>query len=231
MSRKPTNKSKQPMVKADAPARATMAADVNLGALSGAEANVIPLPHEEEAFDTAGPGGTMHTGLHDLHDADQHFDNDIHADAFPENWGSPSQLEAPEPRPGMKQRWVRASLLGKADGKNVTDQGRQGWRVRSLDSVPKDQRGQYQFTKDGRTGTTAIVNGDLVLCEMPIRLFNQMQEFYKQKRISQVSTVVDKPLAGAAIHGAERHGFGAPHVEERRTHVTIDRVPIVAADR
>lgn len=176
---------------------------------------------------------TMHQGVHDdAHTVAQHFDGEVHdGDMFPENWAPPAALEAPQPNPNMVQRFVRMSVKGKNDGENLTAMARQGWRPRTLESVPEGGRRDFSTMKDPRTGGSLIVNGDLILCEMPKRLFDQMSAFYAAKRKGQVAALVDKPLAGAAIAGAEKHGFGAPHVAERSSNVRTDRIPIVGADR
>lgn len=186
----------------------------------------------EDGDDLGGhPPGSMHTGMHDGHESEQHFDGEMHAEAaWPKNWAPPAELEAPTPRPGMVQRWVRLSLVGQADANNVKTQERQGWRPRTLESVPEGDRGNYPTMKDPRSTGAIIVNKDVVLCEMPKRLFDQMKAYFDNKRKSQVDALVDKPMAGDAIKGAERHGFGAPHVEERYSTVRTDRIPIVAAD-
>lgn len=174
---------------------------------------------------------TLHTGLHDGHEAAAHFNGEVHTDDWPEVWKPPQQLAAPEARPNMVQRWIRISMLGKADAENVKAQEYQGWRPRTLESVAEGDRKNYPTMKDPRTNGSIIVNKDVVLCEMPKRLFDQMSAYYRDKRHSQVEALVDRPLEGAAIKGAERHGFGRPHVEERSSSVRTDRIPIVAADR
>jgi hypothetical protein len=196
-------------------------------------------PVELGAFETApvieleedGPmHRPMHGGMHnDGPDADMHFGGEIHTDDMEKNWAPPTQLDAPEPRPGMKQRWIRSSLLGKSDGKNISLQGGQGWRPRTLSSVPEGDRKRYPTSKDARTSAEFMVNGDLVLCEIPERMFNQMRDHYRGKSKGQTDALIDANLASAAVKGGERHGMGAPHVEERHSRVTTRR-PIVASD-
>lgn len=170
----------------------------------------------------------MHGGMHDTHESEMHFGDEIHADDMTKNWAPPTQLEAPDARPGMVQRWIRSSLLGKSDAKNISLQGGQGWRPRAMTSVPEEQRKRFPTSKDARTGAEFMVNGDLVLCEMPERIFKQMQQHYRNRASSQVQALDDK-LAGERVAGAEKHGMHAPQVVERHTKVTTRR-PIVAAD-
>jgi hypothetical protein len=223
-------RTRAPQVKSDAKPTGTdpKAMAVAAESASGAFASQA----YEDGDDLSGhAASTLHTGLHDSHDAEQHFDGEMHgAEKWPENWKPPAELDAPPARPGMVQRWIRLSLLGQADPNNVKTQERQGWRPRTLESVPEGDRGNYPTMKDPRSTGAMIVNKDLVLCEMPKRLFDQMKAFYANKRRDQVEALVDRPLAGDAVKGADRHGFGAPRVVERSSTVST-RVPIVAADQ
>lgn len=213
----------RPQVQADAPTPAS-------GALSDMAA--LPDPVERRAAPMPDNESTMHSGVHDGHDADQHFSGDVHdPDLFPANWAPPAELDAPDAMPNMVQRWVRMSLKGKNDAENLNTMARQGWRPRPLDSVPEGSRKNYSTMKDPRSTGSFLVNKDLVLCHMPKRLFDQMSAYYAAKRKGQVTALVDDGLKSSAIKGAENHGFGAPHVEHRSSNVTTDRVPIVAMDR
>lgn len=174
--------------------------------------------------------GPMHAGMHDGVEAEMHHEDEIHTDDMTRNWAPPTQLDAPPPRPGMKQRWIRTSLVGKPDAKNAANQGNQGWRPRALTSVPEGERSRYPSTKDARTGGAFMVNGDLVLCEIPERMFNQMRDHYRGKATGQVDALIDQNLAKAAVPGGHRHGMHAPEVVERSSRVTHRR-PIVAADQ
>ena len=99
-----------------------------------------------------------------------------------------------------------------------------------MTSVPEDQRKRYPTSKDARTGAEFMVNGDLVLCEMPIRIFEQMQKHYRGRASAQTEALdADANLGNARIAGAERHGMHAPQVVERHSTVSRGR-PIVAAD-
>ena len=54
-------------------------------------------------------------------------------------WQPPSLLDAPNPRPGMVQRWIATSIQGKDTPDNVYKRMRAGWNPRAADTV-KDQR-------------------------------------------------------------------------------------------
>jgi len=38
----------------------------------------------------------------------------------PERWSRPEGLPSPDDRPGWKHRWVRVSMMGSADAKNIS---------------------------------------------------------------------------------------------------------------
>lgn len=173
---------------------------------------------------------STHQGLHDSHEADLHFDGDVHMeDENEKGYSPPGMLDAPEARPGMVQRWIRISLLGKSDGKNQSSQNQAGWRPRGLDTVPGGQRGRYSTIRDRRTSGEFIVNGDLILCEMTAGRFKAMQDHFRGKSRGQVN-VLDEQIASARQPGAEEHGFGDPQVLHRKTRVTTRR-PIAQADQ
>ncbi len=172
----------------------------------------------------------MHKGLHDGVESELHFGGEIHSDDAPVIWTPPAQMDAPAPRPGMRQRWVRMSLVGKPDPQNQAMQGRSGWRPRALESVPADERGRYPTTRDARSGGVFMVNGDAILCEMPESIFRQMQEHYRNKARSQVDALGEPVLEAARVKGSERHGFRAPEIVEDTREKVHMRRPVVAAD-
>jgi hypothetical protein len=193
------------------------------GALSEDEQDELAGTFEES-------GAGMHKGLHDGVESELHFGGEIHSDDAPRIWQPPAQMAAPEPRPGMRQRWVRMSLVGKPDPQNQAMQGGNGWRPRGLSTVPADERGRYPTTRDARSGGTFMVNGDAILCEMPEAIFKQMQGHYRQAARSQVDALGEGVLENARVKGAERHGFRAPAiVEDTREQVHMRR-PVAAAD-
>lgn len=170
-----------------------------------------------------------HQGLHDSIETDLHFGDDIHGpDQQPEDWKEPNALDAPPARPGMTQRWIRISLVGKIDGKNQSNQGQMGWRPRGLNTVPEGERGRYPTIRDKRTGGEFMVSGDLILCEMSLQRFEQIRAHYRAKAQRQQNALRDN-IARAAIPGSEAHGVHAPEVVERSSRVST-RKPIVQAD-
>jgi hypothetical protein len=94
------------------------------------------------------------------------------------NYLQPKTLEAPPPRPGFVQRFVRFSEGGKTDEKNVAAKTqKQGWRPRKFQRI--DAQG-YAFSKvRGGEDYVIMINGH-VLCERPAAVNDRFKEMYQQ---------------------------------------------------
>src|SRR3954462_15107629 len=79
-------------------------------------------------------------------------------------WKNPTNLDAPPPRPGYRQRWVRISIRGAEDNANISKAFREGWKKREWDTVPAEW--QSLKVDDGRFSGGIGVHG-LILCEIP----------------------------------------------------------------
>lgn len=75
----------------------------------------------------------------------------------------PSSLDAPECREGMKQRWVRQSVHGVADPKNLNRSWRDGWRPRQPETLTEEWRVYANFASKNEG---MIVVDDLILMEI-----------------------------------------------------------------
>ena len=101
------------------------------------------------------------------------------------SWQPASLLDAPPPRPGMVQRWVGTSILGKETPDNVYKRQREGWIPRPADTVgdfpiPTINHGQWQ----GLIGVEGMV-----LCEMPEEKHRSMKAYYNGKNDSQNESI------------------------------------------
>ena len=105
-------------------------------------------------------------------------------DAFGESLDDPYLLgntrtfDAPRPRPGYAQRWVRFELNGKRDIKNITRKIRgQGWRPRRASTVT----GPVSVPTVAVDGGDAILMVDgYVLCEMPEVHAEKLRRAYEE---------------------------------------------------
>ena len=45
----------------------------------------------------------------------------------PKQWMPPELLPEPDKQPGFEYRWIRVSMNGQADPRNISDKLREGW--------------------------------------------------------------------------------------------------------
>jgi hypothetical protein len=131
-------------------------------------------------------------------------------------WKPSNTLDAPEPRPGFVQRWVRFMVGADQDPKNWSRSTREGWRPRSLDTVEK---GFNAPTMNHGTLGTVIQVGDVILCEMDERLYKSRKKFFRMKGLRQKEAMEKRPMQGTDIK-----------VEERKSSVTFGRRRAKATD-
>ena len=90
-------------------------------------------------------------------------------------WRPSNLLEAPEPRPGYKQRWIATMVLGQETPTNVAKRLREGWQPRDPKTV-KDV-GHYPTIEHGKFAGHIGIEG-MLLCEMPEEMVNERNEYY-----------------------------------------------------
>jgi len=146
--------------------------------------NEQPNPHEVKV-------------LHDTNEVAHEEAHQVPRD-FPTNWNRASDLEAPPPRPGFVQRWIRTATSKGNDPRNANKKFREGWRPRKASTVP----GGFQAPTiaHGQFGEVIGVE-EMILCEMPIKLSLQRQAFYEGKTAKQTEAI-EKDL-----HRVERPGM------------------------
>ena len=125
------------------------------------------------------------------------------------SWKPASLLDAPDPRPGMVQRWVATSILGKETPDNVYKRQREGWSPRSADTVgdfpiPTINHGQW-------TGCIGVEG--MILCEMPEETHTAMKGYYQGKSAELNESVNNE------LRNTERAG-GIPIQQDRKTSVS-----------
>jgi hypothetical protein len=124
-------------------------------------------------------------------------------------WKPANTLDAPEPRPGMVQRWVRFMVGADQDPKNWSRSTREGWKPRSVDTVTTSFNAP---TMNHGTLGTVIQVGDVILCEMDERLYKSRKKFFRAKALRQKEAMEKRPMQGTDIK-----------VEERKATVTFGR--------
>jgi hypothetical protein len=99
----------------------------------------------------------------------------------PSSWKRQAVIPAPEPRDGLKFRWVRTATLGNNDNMNVSRRFREGYTPVKAEDFP-----ELKILSDvGSRFTGNIEVGGLVLCSIPeeiveVRVNGQLQEAYGQ---------------------------------------------------
>jgi len=97
------------------------------------------------------------------------------------NWTPPALLDAPQARPGFKQRWVATTILGKETPDNVYKRMREGWEPRKSETV-KEQH--FPTINHGQWVGCIGIEG-MVLCEMPEEKHDAMKTYYGEKSLEQ----------------------------------------------
>ena len=85
-------------------------------------------------------------------------------------WRPSNLLEAPEPRPGYKQRWIATMVLGQETPTNVAKRLREGWQPRDPKTVKNAQH--FPTIEHGKFAGYIGIEG-MLLCEMPEEMVNE----------------------------------------------------------
>jgi len=107
----------------------------------------------------------------------------------PKQWMPPDLLPEPDKQAGYAYRWIRVSMLDKADPRNISAKLREGWEPVTLEEQPKfkllaNPSGQF---KDN------IEIGGLLLCKTPQEFVEQRKAHY-DKLTAQQTEAVDNNL-------------------------------------
>ena len=92
-------------------------------------------------------------------------------------WQRQSLLPTPEPRDGLKFRWVRTSTLGNEDNKNVSSRFREGYTP----CLAKDFPELHVMSDHNSRFPENLEVGGLLLCSIPVefaeeRIFGQLDQ-------------------------------------------------------
>lgn len=139
----------------------------------------------------------------------------IDRDSIGDSWEKPSELDAPPPRSGYTQRWIRIRLGNSEDAKNSMRKFREGWLPRPLDTVPEGYLPPtIQHAKLG--GVIGV--DDLILCEMPIKKAQQRNAYYRS-RVNRMIEGIENDL--------NKVSRGGPRIDmTNKTQVTARRLRI-----
>lgn len=156
----------------------------------------------------------LHGSTHKTADA-QPLHGELHDPLYAEDWKEPKSLDAPPPREGMTQRWVRVQDRKGNDNLNLNNKLREGWRARPLDSIPADYS-DFPIEKHASLGDVLMVGG-CVLMEMPLARA-QARKRVVQKRIARQNLAVETDQEEVSRRGVV--GGMAPIVRDEKMQVS-----------
>lgn len=92
----------------------------------------------------------------------------------PKSWQRPETLPQPDKQPGYVYRWIRVTMIGQADAKNISAKFREGWEPVRIEEQPK-----FKMLSDpnSRFKDNIEVAG-LLLCKMPEEFVSQRTAHY-----------------------------------------------------
>ena len=131
-------------------------------------------------------------------------------EARTKNWQPPSSLETPTPPDGYKFRWIRESVRGYEDNKNVIGRIRQGYELVRADEYPN-----FDFPTESDGKHKGIVSvGGLLLAKVPLEIAAERDEYYSDQTERQQEAVDNDLLK-------EQHPSMPINKPERQTKVTF----------
>ena len=131
-------------------------------------------------------------------------------EARKKHWQLPSSLDTPEPPEGYKFRWIRESVRGYEDNKNVIGRIRQGYELVRADEYP-----DFDFPSVSEGKNKGVVSvGGLLLAKVPLEIAKQRDEYYSDQTKRQQEAVDNDLLK-------EQHPSMPINKPERQTRVTF----------
>jgi hypothetical protein len=100
-------------------------------------------------------------------------------------WQAPELLPTPNHRAGWKHRWVRVSIYGQQDAKNISSSLREGYEFCKAEDYPELM--MHAITEGRFTGNIEI--GGLMLARIPAEFMKQRNEYYDNMNRSQTESV------------------------------------------
>ena len=103
----------------------------------------------------------------------------------PKQWMPPELLPEPDKQAGYDYRWIRVSMQGKDDGRNISTKFREGWEPVKLEEQP-----QFQLLADPNSRfSDGIEIGGLLLCKTPEEFVEQRKDYYANQNKLQAEAV------------------------------------------
>ena len=103
----------------------------------------------------------------------------------PTHWRRPESLPSPDDRPGWKHRWIRISMMGSPDPKNISSSFREGYEPCKAEEYPELM--VHEVTEGRFKGGIEV--GGLLLCKIPAEFVQQSMEYYANQNKAQMESV------------------------------------------
>lgn len=97
------------------------------------------------------------------------------------SWTPPSLLPSPRKEDGYSYRWIRKSILGQADDRNMMSKQDEGW-------VPVKREDHSELQYPGKIDGLVEIGG-LVLCKTPTEFVSQRNSYFRDQTDAQTQAV------------------------------------------
>lgn len=168
--------------------------------------------------------GRMRDPMHDAREAESDARNAPRMESSDYTWRRPMNLDAPTPRSGYVQRWVRSEFRTESDNLNWQAKTREGWRPRDPATVPE---AESYFGTQSLRGSAVIRVGGLVLMEAPEAMIAN-----KKRAIREIARNQERSVE-METEKISREGMRAgapPIIRDETGTVTTGRRPETLAD-
>jgi hypothetical protein len=103
----------------------------------------------------------------------------------PKSWQPASGLPEPDKQPGYDYRWIRVSMVGQADPRNISSSLREGWEPVRIEEQPKFN---YFLDPNSRFKDNIEIGG-LLLCKIPSDFMEQRRAHFAKVTRDQNESV------------------------------------------
>jgi hypothetical protein len=93
----------------------------------------------------------------------------------PDRWRPAQLLPTPNPEPGYRFKWIRVSMMGKDDPKNISNSFAEGWEPVKLSMHPEVKL--FSFGESRIPDSIEV--GGLLLCKIPEEFMEQRSAHYQ----------------------------------------------------
>jgi len=102
-------------------------------------------------------------------------------------WSQPDILPMPNPVSGWDFRYIRVSMYGESDNRNVSMRFREGWEPVKATDYPELMVVSDHGSEWGRKGMVEI--GGLLLCKIPSEIMESRKEYHRNLTNRQMESI------------------------------------------